>query len=264
MDFEIDQIQQKKRERIGLVVFVLAIIAIFVAVFFYFTAGHSFDRTAQDIDSNVGQMDGYLTLVFEGDNTPHVKQEEIQDKILRKATDFLRIQTSSLESQFKALESVPTEKASINNVTRFYREKFSTVTSIKTSAYDAYTQGEIFERNNWKFALISVNQNLLDLAISTQGQAPEIKTLQRRINKLRYIDEASLIIVLSPNQKIIDYLDKVDCAICKTVNADIPECGKQCANAYVMRIPETGLIGTITSSPAKMLIGRTYNEVETN
>lgn len=156
MDYQVNEIQQKKRERIGLVVFVLSILAIFFAVFSYLTAGHSFDLTAQDIDSNVGQMDGYITLVFEGNNAPLPRQEQIQDKILRKASDFLGIQSvadsdlssSSSESQISAEDdSINTEPATIINVSRFYREKFSTVTTIKPDAYNAYLQGEIFERN---------------------------------------------------------------------------------------------------------------------
>lgn len=107
-------------------------------------------------------------------------------------------------------------------------------------------------------------QNILDAAVASDGKIAEIEALQKRIDKLRYVDEASLILVLCPNQKICDYLEKVDCAICGSTNPDVPESGKQCGSVYVMRIPTAGIVGTLTSSPAKMIIGRVYKEVETS
>lgn len=58
------------------------------------------------------------------------------------------------------------------------------------------------------------------------------------------------------------YLDKVDCVICKTVSEDIPDEGKLVDSVFVMRVPNAGIIGTILSSPAKMLQGHTYSKVE--
>ena len=69
MGENVDIKKQGHRERIGLVVFVLAILGIFAAVFGYITASHSLDLTASGIDENVGQLDGYLTIIFDGDNT---------------------------------------------------------------------------------------------------------------------------------------------------------------------------------------------------
>lgn len=88
------------------------------------------------------------------------------------------------------------------------------------------------------------------------------KAIQERIYKLRYEDEVDIVVVLSPDQKITKYLDKVDCAICMTVTEDVPDEGKTIDSIFVMRVPNTGIIGTVLSSPAKMLQGHIYSKVE--
>lgn len=151
MEQEIDINRQKRRERIGVVVFVIAIIGIFFAVFSYITASHSLDLSASDIDSNVGQLDGYLTLGFEGDNTPRAKKTTENDDILKIASDFITGESSdntnknNNESQNKD-NKINTEPATIENVRDFYHDKGSTFCSIKCSDYSAYTEGEVFER----------------------------------------------------------------------------------------------------------------------
>ena len=89
-----------------------------------------------------------------------------------------------------------------------------------------------------------------------------MKGIQENIYKLRYEDEVDLVVVISPDQKITKYIDKVDCAICKTVQEDVPDTGKVDGSIFVMRVPDAGLIGTVLSTPAKMLAGNIYNKVE--
>lgn len=170
MEQEIDINRQKRRERIGVVVFIIAIIGIFFAVFAYITASHSLDLSASDIDSNVGQLDGYLTLGFEGDNTPRAKKTTENDDILKIATDFITGETSdnayknNNESQNKE-NKINTEPATIENVRDFYHDKGSTFCSIKCSDYSAYTEGEVFERGFWKIGVLSVTQEYLTNAL---------------------------------------------------------------------------------------------------
>lgn len=57
-------------------------------------------------------------------------------------------------------------------------------------------------------------------------------------------------------------MDKVDCAICRTVTEDVPDEGKTVDSIFVMRVPNTGIIGTVLSSPAKMLSAHVYSKVE--
>ena len=130
-----------------MVVFVLAILGIFAAVFAYITASHSLDLTASDIDSNVGQLDGYLTIIFDGDNTPRAKKTNDVDNILKQATDFfMGDDDQNKTNQQSEDKNIKTEKATTENVRDFYRDKDSTVCKIKCSDYSAYTSGEVFER----------------------------------------------------------------------------------------------------------------------
>lgn len=147
MNEHIDIKKQKHRERIGLIVFIVAILGIFAAVFGYITASHSLDLTATDIDANVGQLDGYLTIIFEGDNNPRVEKTNTPEKILKQATEFFigdDSKTTTNEPQID--KDIKTEKATTENVRDFYKGKDSTVCKIKCSDYAAYTSGEVFER----------------------------------------------------------------------------------------------------------------------
>lgn len=147
MDENVDIKKQNHRERIGLVVFVLAILGIFAAVFGYITASHSLDLTASGIDENVGQLDGYLTIIFEGDNTPRPEKTSTPERILKRATDFFIGDDNKTETQEpKTDKNINTEKATTENVRDFYKDKDSTVCKIKCSDYNAYTEGEVFER----------------------------------------------------------------------------------------------------------------------
>lgn len=89
-----------------------------------------------------------------------------------------------------------------------------------------------------------------------------MKAIQERIYKLRYEDEVDLVVVVAPDQKITKYLDKVDCAICKTVTDEVPDNGSTDNGMFIMRVPDLSLIGTVLSSPAKMLSGQVYSKVE--
>lgn len=148
MDENIDIKKQGHRERIGLVVFVVAILGIFAAVFGYITLSHSLDLTASGIDENVGQLDGYLTITFEGDNTARVEKPSATEQILKQATEFITGDDSKTTTQEpKTDKDIKTEKATTENVRDFYRDKGSTVCKIKCSDYSAYTEGEVFERD---------------------------------------------------------------------------------------------------------------------
>ena len=147
MDQNVDINKQAKREKIGVVVFVIAILAIFAAVFGYITASHSLDLTASNIDSNVGQLDGYLTIIFEGDNTPRVEKTSTTERILKQATEFFIGDDNKTQTNEPQTDSnIKTEKATTENVRDFYKDKDSTVCKIKCSDYAAYTEGEVFER----------------------------------------------------------------------------------------------------------------------
>lgn len=154
MDLIIDKQQQRRREKIGVVVFVAAILAIFMAVAGYIIIGHSFDLAASKVDEDVGRLDGYLTIVFEGNNTPIIKGEEISDKILRNATDLLNPNSSQVESEQNSIskqqqnKDIMTEAATISNVSKFYHDKFSTICKICINDFNAYPKGEILQRGN--------------------------------------------------------------------------------------------------------------------
>lgn len=89
-----------------------------------------------------------------------------------------------------------------------------------------------------------------------------IKAIQEQIYKLRYENEVDLVIVTCIDQKISKYLDKVDCYICKTVDAEVSDAGKSLNSTFIMRDPDLGTVGAILSSPAKMLSGHIYTKVE--
>lgn len=263
MEQNVDIKKQAKREKIGVVVFIVAILAIFAAVFGYITASHSLDLTASNIDSNVGQLDGYLTIVFEGDNTPRPQKTSTPERILKQATEFFTGENQETKtSEPETNSGIKTEKATLENVRDFYREKDSTVCRIKCSDYTAYTEGEVFERGYWKLGVISVTPVVLSEAIASSVPTANMKTIQERIYKLRYEDEVDLVVVIASDQKITKYLDKVDCAICKTVSEDIPDNGSADNGVLIMRVPDLSLIGTVLSSPAKMLSGHVYSKVE--
>ena len=263
MGENVDIKQQRHRERIGLIVFIVAILGIFAAVFGYIMASHSLDLAASGIDENVGQLDGYLTIIFEGDNTPRVEKTSTTEKILKQATEFfIGDDSKTTTSEPQTDKDIKTEKATTENVRDFYKDKDSTVCKIKCSDYAAYTSGEVFERGYWKIGVLSVTPEILSTQTVSTIPTQAFKAIQERIYKLRYEDEVDLVVVLSPDQKITKYIDKVDCAICKTVTDDIPDEGKTVDNIFVMRVPNVGIIGTVLSSPAKMLQGHVYSKVE--
>lgn len=263
MDESVDIKKQGRRERIGLVVFVVAILGIFAAVFGYITLSHSLDLTASGIDENVGQLDGYLSIIFEGDNTPRAQKTSAPEQILKQATEFFTGEDNKTTMQEPKTDSdIKTEKATTENVRDFYKGKDSTVCKIKCSDYAAYMEGEVFERGYWKIGVLSVTPEILNAQIASKVPTATFKAIQERIYKLRYEDEVDLVVILSPDQKIIKYLDKVDCAICKTVTEDVSDEGKTVDSVFVMRVPNAGIIGTVLSSPAKMLQGHIYSKVE--
>lgn len=246
-----------------MVVFILAILGIFAVVFAYITASHSLDLTASDIDSNVGQLDGYLTITFEGDNIPRAKKTSEVDNILKQATDFFIGEDDQTKTNQPPVDkNIKTEKATLENVRDFYRGKDSTVCKIKCSDYSAYTSGEVFERGFWKIGVLSVTPEVLNEAIASTVPTTSMKQLQENIYKLRYENEVDLIVVIAPDQKVTKYLDKIDCAICKTVEDTIPDVGKVVNSIFIMRDPDIGSIGAVLSSPAKMLSGNVYTKVE--
>lgn len=274
---EIDWDKQKKREKIGLVVFVVGIALIFAAVFAYINVGHNLDLAATGIDAHIGQLNGYSTIVFKGDNSKRIiKGEENNEE-------------ECGENQ---------EPANKDNVNYYYRAKGSTVCNIKCSDYSAYEKGEIFQRGNWKIGVISISQNQLNDILDSKKQqilkenpsllqnkdsssdrydgsehksftskpvktkTPQMLQLQNLVSSLYAENKADLVIVLAPHQDVVDVLDRVDCVIAKNVYDDIPEEGKSLNSTYIMRIPENAKMGAILSSPAKMLSGNVFTYID--
>lgn len=110
--------------------------------------------------------------------------------------------------------------------------------------------------------VLSITPEILSEAIASSVPTANMKAIQEKIYKLRYEDEVDIVVVIAPDQKVTKYLDKIDCAICKTVTEDISDNGKTENNVFIMRVPDQSLIGAVLSSPAKMLSGHVYSKVE--
>lgn len=145
MDIEVDIKVQKRREKIGLVVFVFAILAIFAAVIMYMTFSRGLDVAASNIDSNVNQLNGYSTVIFEGTNVPRQKKDS-SNKILALGANLFNLEEN--QSDDSSIDDKNLEKATQQNISTFYYDKGSTVCGIKCGDYAAYTNGEIFQKDN--------------------------------------------------------------------------------------------------------------------
>ena len=86
--------------------------------------------------------------------------------------------------------------------------------------------------------------------------------LENKVKLLKNKEDADFVIIVAPHQDILDICDSADCVLCKTVYDDISDQGKYVNSSFVMRVPESGTIGTILSTPAKSLSGDVYKEVE--
>lgn len=275
---EINWEKQKKREKIGLVVFVICILAIFAAVGAYLFVGHSFDQTASGIDSHVGQLNGYCTIVFDGTNTKRATKDSQPTN-----------------------ESIPQncEPASLSNVAWDYKEKGSTVCNIKCSDYDAYEKGEIFQRGFWKIGVISITEDSLKkvldskrnqiieekrsegnvnidkleadvkqetgksfTSLAVRHKTPEMISLQNKIDSLYKENNADIVIILAPHQDVYNVVDSCDCIIANTVYDDIPDEGRSVNSVFITRVPEKGKVGAILSTPAKSLSAKNFTYVD--
>ena len=149
MEIEVDPKVQKRREHIGLIVFGLAILLIFAAVFFYVTASRGLDVTASSIDANVNQLNGYSTVVFEGTNSPRQKkQTDTTSKILALGANLFNLDSGENETNDKNVNNENLVEANFSNVSKFYADKGATVCGIKCSDYSAYVYGEVFQRGD--------------------------------------------------------------------------------------------------------------------
>lgn len=276
---KIDWQKQKKREKVGVVVFILGILGIFAAVFLYISLGHNLDLTASDIDHQVGQLNGYSTIIFEGNES--------------KNNNFVQ----------KTDDNKDYEKANINNVQKYYRDKNSTICKIKCCDYSAYEEGEIFQRGEWKIGVISIGQQALNdilnskkeqilkedsnkknqLSTSTENNDESkvfieksftsipVKTktqaminFQKKIENLYVENKADIVIVVAPHQDVLDVIDRADCVIANKCYDNIDAEGNSINSTYVMPVPGKDCIGTILSSPAKMLSAKIFQQIESD
>lgn len=270
MEEMVDAKKQHKREKIGVIVFIAAIIGIFIAVFAYISISHSLDLTASDIDVQVGQLDGYLSIVFEGSNTSRTSEK--QESLLKITPDFFKDSSTSkkvvkdgTKDAFKSSDpNVSIENATIENVEHYYEEKGATTCKIKCDDYNAYNEGEIFERGNWKVGAITIPQEVCNEQFASSIPTQRIKNVQHNIYMLRYVDEADIIVVIAPDQKIIKYLNDINCALCQHVDDNITDQGRSDSTGFTMREPDKLKIGSIVVTPAKMFSGDVYTKIEVN
>lgn len=202
---------------------------------------HSFDVTAGSIDNTVGTLDGYSAIVFEGSNTPRVKEKSHVDRILDKASDLLNLKEQ------ENIDDTNTVQATKDNVNTIFKDKGTAICNFKVDDYSAYSRGQIFERGKWKFGVLSADNS---------------SDIQEKIDNLRNNNNADIVILISPSDDILKHVEKVDCLIAKNVTSDIPDEGKSINNTFVMRVPDSGKVGAILSSPAKMMQGSVYTKVK--
>ena len=134
---------QKARERIGFVVFILAIIGIILGVFAYMIVGHKLDLAASGIDQSMGSLSDYAVIVFDGTASKKtIKQENRVEHILHRASDLIN-QGSDTETDSQE----QTVAATSQIVSRIYKSKQAVVCNIHCDDLSAYNKGEVFQRN---------------------------------------------------------------------------------------------------------------------
>ncbi|MDO5329219.1 MAG: hypothetical protein Q4E88_03885 [Coriobacteriia bacterium] len=261
-----------------MIVFIVAIIGIFAAVFAYMTISHSLDLTATSIDNSVGNLEGYSVFVFEGNNTTRQKNKSNVDRILDRASNLLNLNQEEEKKNDK-----DTVAANVTNVNQVFKDKDCKVYNFKVGDYDAYSRGQIYERGNQKVGVLSINEATLQEALaskyaqlkvenpgiteemlhktSVKNPTIQMKNIQNYITNLRVNNKADILIIVAPRQEVLEVVDKIDCLIAKSVKEDIPDEGKSINDVYIMRVPEAGKIGAILSSPAKMMQGSVFSKV---
>lgn len=277
---EIDWEKQKKHEKIGLFLFVFGIVFIFSAVGVYIFFGHNLDLTASSIDNSVGQLNGYLTLVFDGNNNSrNIKEENEIEKF----------------DSNKQLE-----KANIDNVLEQYEKKDSAICKIDCKDYTAYPNGTILKANNWNIGVITISDDVLNNALESKKQqlilekpnsydlylkeqekqkksntadyksftSNNVKSKTKQMieiqNKISYLykkQKADIIVVLASKQDVLDVIEKVDCVITKNVYDNVPSKGKLVNETFVMRLPENEHTCALVCSPAKMFTAYLYKYI---
>ena len=98
----------------------------FIVVIYMFL-GHNLDLAASSIDNQVGQLNGYLTIVFDGDNNSRENNEE------------------NLTVTFDKNENLC--DATIENVSQYYEQKDSVICKLNCCDSSIYKDGKIYVQN---------------------------------------------------------------------------------------------------------------------
>lgn len=134
------------RERLALVIFACLLVAGFVALTSYISAGHSLNVTATNIDDIAGNMENYDVVLFDGTvEQPHTEEEDAEGLAALTKNPHLAADPYTLE-----------------DARDLYEGKKASVIELNVEEPRQYVNGRVIMKSGHVYGILSVPEDLVE------------------------------------------------------------------------------------------------------
>lgn len=239
--------ENRTRERVGLVIFIVLVLFGGTVLTSYFATGLSWTVAATFVDDTVGRLNGYTAVVYSGilPNTENVAKEDqsqsTSDTIEEYHGESVQEETLSdsmglrILSFFPVLASDKYEGVYVSDARDLYEKKGASVATVDLSKTDPYEDPIVIDTLGKKVGVYSLTY------YATKNQIAKI------IQDLED-DGADVIVGVMPSAEMLSTFEGTDVVLLTRDYSDIKNGGIRIDNTLVIEAPKTGEVGVLLFS----------------
>lgn len=261
--------QKPSRERIALVFFAALAALGLCGLLAYIVAGHSWNVAASTIDETVGEMDGYVVIVYPGTADPEKDGADEEPVGAASASDAAGDGASSASSSsagraasadskeaddtadeagrtaskgislFSSRTEESEEPVDLDALKADYEAKGAQVLFLDTEDPSRYEEGSIVKRGGKRIGIVSAGEGVTQLDVSRCLQGFERASVD-------------FTVVITPEEWKVSRLAGIDIVVC-TGDEGIVAMGKTENGTFYVDSPPVGEAGVILISPSNVV-----------
>lgn len=238
--------ENRTRERVGLIIFIVLVLFGGTVLTSYFATGLTWTVAATFVDDTVGRLNGYTVVAYAGtlpeDPDPERAEQDEDAEILESPeSEVVGNETFSdsmglrILSYFPVLASDRYEGVYVSDVRDLYEKKGAQAATIDLSKLDPYEEPVVIDTSGKKVGVYSLSY------YATRSQVDRI---------ISYLEDegADVIIGVMPRINMLSTFDGTDVVVLTTDHADIRTGGIRIDDTLIVESPKAGEAGVILFS----------------
>lgn len=254
--------QKRTREILAVALLGILVLVGVAAMGYYLLVGHNWNVAASHIDDSIGQMDGYVVVLYPGTTPPEKGRDQsgagdqvsVESSASASASESSSSSSapseSSSESSSSSVKTATSTKKLLAEAEELYLEKGASVYVVRPDKLKLYENPYVLGKDGNRLGFMRISNSEL------RSAARADIALLRRI-------KPDFLVVLTDDKTVGSLAQEglfndLSIVIFDGKKGKFPD-GEYCGSAYCVRTPELGEVGAVIISPSGVMSSKTVD-----